>query len=309
MSKYVRVNKRKYHFIYKTTNLLSGKYYIGMHSTDDLNDGYLGSGSRLRYSIRKYGKENHKREILEFCDSRETLIERETEIVNLNEIAKEECLNLCVGGTGGSQSPEIQRRWINAGKAAFTKKLKEDINFKNDFCQKISNSMKKLWTNDNYRNQHLDRLANNFKGKKHTEETKEKLRNITLELCKDEKFRMTRANYGEKNGMYGSARFGSLNPMWGKKHSEEAKEKQRIKRKEWFKNNESPSKGKPCLESIKKALSEKNSKEYELISPEGNIVKIKNLTKFAKENNLNIGCLYHVVFGRNKSHKGWKNAT
>jgi hypothetical protein len=150
---------------------------------------------------------------------------------------------------------------------------------------------------------------NPFYGKNHTEETKLKLRNITLELCKKESFRMSRANCGEKNGMYGSARFGDLNPMWGKKHSEEAKEKQRKKRKEWFKNNESPSKGKPCLESTKKALSEKNSKEYKLISPEGNIIEIKNLTKFAKENNLSIGCLYHVIFGRNKSHKGWKNAS
>lgn len=150
---------------------------------------------------------------------------------------------------------------------------------------------------------------NPFYGKTHSEETKEKLRKITLDLCKDESFRMSRASYGEKNGMYGSARFSELNPMWGKNHSEETKIKQSEKRKEWFKNNESYLKGKPCLESTKKALSEKNSKEYKLISPEGKIVEIKNLTKFAKENNLSLGCLQHVVSGRNKSHKGWKNAS
>jgi hypothetical protein len=150
---------------------------------------------------------------------------------------------------------------------------------------------------------------NPFYGKKHSEETKEKLRQITLELCKDEAFKMTRANYKEKNGMYNSTRFGNLNPMWGKNHSEETKLKQSEKRKEWFKKNESPLKGKPCLESTKKAISEKNSKQYKLISPEGRIVEIKNLTKFAKDNNLSIGCLQHVVAGRNKSHKGWKNAS
>ena len=150
---------------------------------------------------------------------------------------------------------------------------------------------------------------NPFYGKKHSEETKEKLRQITLELCKDDSFRMSRANYKEKNGMYGSARFGELNPMWAKNHSKETKLKQSEKRKEWFKKNESPLKGKPCLESTKKALSEKNSKEYKLISPSGNIVKIKNLTKFAEDNNLNVGCLQHVVVGRNKSHRGWKNAS
>ena len=78
---------KKYHFIYKTTNLLSGKYYWGMHSTNDLNDGYMGSGKRLRYSINKHGKENHKVEIWEFLNSREELRKRESEIANLNEIS------------------------------------------------------------------------------------------------------------------------------------------------------------------------------------------------------------------------------
>ena len=154
-----------------------------------------------------------------------------------------------------------------------------------------------------------EKELNPFYGKKHTEETKERLKKITLELCKNESFRLTRANYKEKNGMYSSARFGELNPMWGKNHSEETKLKQSERRKEWFKNNESPLKGKPCSDNTKKALSEKNSKEYKLISPEGKIINVKNLTKFAKENNLSIGCLHQVVSGRNKSHKGWKNAS
>ena len=50
--------EKEYHFIYKTMNLINEKYYIGMHSTDNLNDGYIGSGKRLWHSIRKYGKEN-----------------------------------------------------------------------------------------------------------------------------------------------------------------------------------------------------------------------------------------------------------
>jgi hypothetical protein len=61
----------------------------------------MGSGKRLRYSINKYGKENHKVEILEFFENREDLKKREREIVNLNEIAKKECMNLIVGGEGG----------------------------------------------------------------------------------------------------------------------------------------------------------------------------------------------------------------
>ena len=93
--------ERKYHFIYKTTNVLTGRYYYGMHSTDDLDDGYLGSGKRLRYSIRKYGEENHKREIIEYCKNKKELNQKEMEVVNLDEIAKEKCMNIMIGGQGG----------------------------------------------------------------------------------------------------------------------------------------------------------------------------------------------------------------
>lgn len=42
-----------FHFLYKTTNTLNGKIYIGAHSTQDLNDGYLGSGKQILDAIKK----------------------------------------------------------------------------------------------------------------------------------------------------------------------------------------------------------------------------------------------------------------
>ena len=74
--------EKKYHYIYKTTNLKTGKFYVGMHSTNNLNDGYLGSGTRLRRSIRRNGKQNFKLEILEFLPDKSSLIKREKELVN-----------------------------------------------------------------------------------------------------------------------------------------------------------------------------------------------------------------------------------
>lgn len=155
--------EKKYHFIYKTTNLLSGKYYIGMHSTDNLEDGYLGSGKRLRYSINKYGEENHKREIIEFVDSRNELTKREKEIVNLNEIAKEECMNLMVGGEGGF-TLDIQKKGIEV----WMDKYKGGVEHLSWVTQGGREKFKKYG------------IPKNFKydstGKKHTEETKEKMR-------------------------------------------------------------------------------------------------------------------------------------
>ena len=105
------INKaKKYHFIYKTTNLLNGKYYVGMHSTSNLKDGYLGSGKRLRYSIRKYGESNFKLEILEFLSTREELVRREKELVNEDLIKDFSCMNLKLGGSGGFCSEEHARK-------------------------------------------------------------------------------------------------------------------------------------------------------------------------------------------------------
>ena len=93
--------QKKYHFIYKTANIVNDKFYIGMHSTDNLDDGYIGSGKRLGYSIRKYGLENHKFEILEFLPSREELKKREAEVVNEELLTNPLCMNLKFGGEGG----------------------------------------------------------------------------------------------------------------------------------------------------------------------------------------------------------------
>lgn len=93
--------QKKYHFLYKTTCKTTGKFYVGMHSSDSLEDGYLGSGKILGYSRHKYGDENHTREILEICESREQLKSREKEIVNEDMLKDPLNMNLKYGGEGG----------------------------------------------------------------------------------------------------------------------------------------------------------------------------------------------------------------
>lgn len=97
------VQTRKYHIIYKTTCMVTGKWYIGLHSTDDLNDGYLGSGTQLWKSIKKYGKDQHQVEIIEHCTDRATLIKREAEIVNEDLLQQEACMNLMIGGNANRE--------------------------------------------------------------------------------------------------------------------------------------------------------------------------------------------------------------
>ena len=93
--------ERKYHYIYKITCIVTNRYYIGMHSTDNLEDGYFGSGKRLWFSINYHGKENHSKEILEFLPTRNELKKREKEIVTVDLIKEDLCMNLQEGGGGG----------------------------------------------------------------------------------------------------------------------------------------------------------------------------------------------------------------
>jgi group I intron endonuclease len=89
------------HILYKTTNLINQKFYIGMHSTKNKDDGYLGSGKIVLQAIKKYGRENFKKEILAICESRSQLAALEKTIISESLLKDPLCMNLKVGGEGG----------------------------------------------------------------------------------------------------------------------------------------------------------------------------------------------------------------
>ncbi len=93
------MKKEKLNYIvYKTTNLINNKYYIGQHQTTNINDGYLGSGDLICYSINKHGRENFKREILFNFDNFDEMNEKEKELVTLKEVKDPMCYNMIPGG-------------------------------------------------------------------------------------------------------------------------------------------------------------------------------------------------------------------
>jgi hypothetical protein len=171
---------RNIHYIYKTTCNVTGKWYVGMHSAYTLEDGYMGSGRILKRSIRKYGVEKHTKEILEFCDSKEALVFRESEIVTKELISDGKCMNLKEGGCGGFISYEISKR----GGDALKNKLEQDLEFSEKHRKIVSNNMKQL---------HLDKKSYDWIGKNHSEETKK----IMSEQRKN-------TGIGEANSQYGT---------------------------------------------------------------------------------------------------------
>ena len=92
--------QRKYNYFYRITNTLNSHFYYGVHSTNNLDDNYMGSGSRLKLAYQKYGIENFKKEILKFFDTRKEALEYEALVVNESLVQDNNCYNLIKGGYG-----------------------------------------------------------------------------------------------------------------------------------------------------------------------------------------------------------------
>ena len=111
--------------IYKTTNLLNGKWYIGKDEKNNPN--YLGSGTLLTKSIKKYGKENFKKEIIAECHERYALADLEKTIIEqTNAVADTNSYNIAAGGIGGhtwDYPPRTEEHKTNISKALTGRKM------------------------------------------------------------------------------------------------------------------------------------------------------------------------------------------
>ena len=70
-------------YVYKVENLFNRKIYIGQHKSKIFDEGYLGSGVRIKRAVKKYGVDAFKVELLEWCESQEDANEREVYYIDL----------------------------------------------------------------------------------------------------------------------------------------------------------------------------------------------------------------------------------
>lgn len=139
------------HYIYKVTNIINNHYYIGKHSTNNIDDGYFGSGFALRKAFKKYGKENFKKEIIKFCNSEDDAYKLESELVTIKEVKNKECYNLITGGSGagaGENNYMYGKSHSQETKDKITEKLsyyaekRKGVKRSNSVKKKISESKK-----------------------------------------------------------------------------------------------------------------------------------------------------------------------
>ena len=165
------------YIIYKTTNLVNNKIYIGKHKSTDINDDYLGSGKLLKRAIEKYGKEHFKKEILFECKTEQEANDLEAEIVDEEFITRLDTYNIMIGGHGGFNfvnknltKEQLHNRAVNGRKVVSEKYSKEEkIKWAKKGAQTQIENKTGIFSPDFIR-------GCSFKGKHHTEEAKEKMR-------------------------------------------------------------------------------------------------------------------------------------
>lgn len=185
------------HTIYKTTNLINGKIYIGYHKSTGKHDSYLGSGKVLKLAIKKYGAENFKKEILHTYPSRTLALEQEKKLVTESFVARKDTYNMKCGGEGGWHHTHSDPELIKRRREAVTKSFKE--------------GRSKGWQLTKEQ-----RATCGFYGKTHTEKVRAKI-SEAAKLDK-EVFEFRRKEYNKIPKSWGWV--GKLSKIWGVSHTQ-----------------------------------------------------------------------------------------
>lgn len=93
----------KKHYVYKITNIINGKIYIGKSSSEypHRHTDYMGNGKLIMRAIQKYGVENFTKEVLNIFDTEEEAFKLEAELVDTAFIKRADVYNMKEGGFGG----------------------------------------------------------------------------------------------------------------------------------------------------------------------------------------------------------------
>ena len=159
------------YLIYKITNKINSKYYIGAHRTKDINDSYMGSGTVIRRAINKYGVDQFTKEIIQTCESENEMFETEHAIIGDLWESDHLCYNAKPGGAGG---------WGHIDSSGENNPMRNK-----DVAKKVSDSLRKKYAEDEEYAKDLRKSfmkatmasAKKRKGQKDSQETKDKRAN------------------------------------------------------------------------------------------------------------------------------------
>lgn len=288
--------------IYKTTNLVNGKIYIGQDKNN--NSAYLGSGKILHFAFQKYGIENFNKEILEECESVQELNEREKYWISFYDSTNRRIgYNIALGGNGGDTISK------NPNKDVISKKHAERMKENNPTRgRKKTEDEIERWKSS-YVGKYRGENNPNF-GSKRTDSSKDKMSETRKQwwytLSNDEREGISRkiseANTGKEGYWKGrnndahSERMKENNPMKGKTHDDEAK--LRI----------SAANKKPKTEETKRKLSEANKgkKPGNMVKVEVDGIVYESLSEASIKTEINMSTLRNRIKSKNTKYVNYK---
>lgn len=204
-----------HYLIYKITNNLNGKIYIGKHITDNLDDGYMGSGTAIRRAVKKYGIENFTKEILFDVYGEDMMNFLEEAIVDEAFVARKDTYNMTLGGRGRTHvehSEETRRKLSEANKGKHhSEESKKKMSEAKKGFRHSEETKKKM---SNAQSGH----PGYTKGKHHTEESRRK-------ISEANKGRSFSEEHKQNISKHHADVSGKRHPLYGKHHSEETKRK------------------------------------------------------------------------------------
>lgn len=181
--------------VYRITNQLSGRFYIGVHKTNDPGDGYMGSGLVIRRAIAKHGRENFSKEILAVFETSAEALAHEKAVLEACR-AETLCYNIHEGGLGGFD--QINSRGLNnknnnhkCATEARILKIKSDPAFRQRYRENGRKTIAKARLHPNWGGnlkEAQEKSVAAWKGKKHTAEARKK---------------MSEAKRGDRHNCYG----------------------------------------------------------------------------------------------------------
>lgn len=267
-------------YVYKIINLINNKIYIGISRKNSINSiNYFGSGKAIKLAIKKYGKENFKKEIIEeninFKYSDLQRLEKYY-IKKLNSKENKIGYNISDGGDGnfGETNGMYGKKHSIKSRLSISETRKENRKINPNYGKMTAESLedfKKFITERNIKN---PTLPNG-----HSEETKLKISKTVSEKIKNGEIIQRHNKFSEERKLEYSRMFsGNKNPMYGVKVSRESL----LKRNETFRNKQ------PSVKSI---------------NIETGTEKIYESLKDVEEYGFRMDCVRLVIKGDRKHHK------
>ena len=182
--------------VYKTTNLVNNKIYIGKDKHNNPN--YLGSGKHLNQAMKKYGRDKFTKEIIEYCESEHHMSIRERYWISYyNSYDHSIGYNLTLGGEGGDTFTYRDSNDQDITRALISEKSK----FYNDLNRhKHSQNTKKLWQDPIY----AEKVKSNVKKAWQDPAVRDKHRTSVIKACNTPEIKKLRSENatGSKNSKW-----------------------------------------------------------------------------------------------------------